>query len=195
MIVFPNVYSQSTIERRFESITDLQFAGIDAELLWDEQRLIACVVSKTVIDDDRRQVIASIEMEKTEWMNEEALAVERYWEQEPNQIRGVVVLPKFQEFGLATAMYETLVLDKKMVIVSDNEQYAGGKALWKHIAKKSKKLAVHVYDANTDSFYPFEAEGDLKYTGTNIVDDIIWSVDPDDSKFPVVLVASEAQHQ
>lgn len=193
MIVFPNVYSLATIERRFELVTTFQFAGIEAELMWDKERLIASVISTQVVDDDRRQVIASIEMEKTEYMHQDALAVERYWQQEPNQIRGVVVENNYREFGLATAMYEALILEKGMVIVSDNDQYEGGKALWKHIAKKSDKLAVHVYNEEIHSFYPFDMDFATKYTGENINDDLIWSIDPDKTKWHIVLVAIDAK--
>ena len=192
MIVFPNAYSLATIERRFELIATFKFAGIEAELMWDSERLIASVISTTVFDEDRRQVIASIEMEKTEYMHQEALAVERYWQQDANQIVGVVVQQNYREYGLATMMYELLVLEKGMVIVSDNDQYEGGKALWKHIAKKSEKLAVHVYDANIERFYPFDTDDVLEYTGNNISDEIIWSIEPDRSKYPVVLIADKA---
>ncbi|ANU39501.1 hypothetical protein [Vibrio scophthalmi] len=189
MIVFPNVYSVDTINRRFEVIDQIRFAGIDADFLWDSTRLMACVVSTEIIDDDRRQVIASIEMQQTEWMNNEALAVERYWQQDPCQIQGVVVQPNFQEFGLATFMYEMLVVRLRMVIVSDNEQYAGGKALWKHIAKKSKSLTVYVFDSKTAKFFPYHDNERMPYTGSNIDDDIIWSLSPNEDKHPIVLIA------
>ena len=188
MFVFPMTYSVSAIERNFETLKELSLAGITADLLWDSTRLVACVVNQHVDDEGRRQVLASIDMEATEWFGEDALAVEKYWEQEPTQIRGVVVKETLREFGLATFMYETLVLDKGLIIVSDNEQYAGGKALWKHIAKFSKKLKVFVFDSKLKQFYPFDSEIRTWYDGSNIPDEEIWSIDPDHEKHPIVLI-------
>ncbi len=190
MIVFPMTYSVNAIARRFETLNEIDLAGIKADLLWDADSLVACVVGHDVDGDDRRQVLASIELERTDWYGEEALAVERYWEQDPTQVRGVIVLDNLRDFGLATFMYEALVLTKGLIIVSDNEQYAGGKALWKHIAKYSKKLDVFIFDSETKLFYPYDGSTKLNYDGNgNIADTEIWSLDPDHAKHPIVLVA------
>ncbi len=192
MFVFPMTYSVSAIERNFEKLKEISLAGITADLLWDSTRLVACVVNQHVDEEGRRQVLASIDMEATKWFGEDALAVEKYWEQEPAQIKGVVVTENLREFGLATFMYETLVLDKGLIIVSDNEQYAGGKALWKHIAKSSKKLKVFVFNSEPKQFYPFDCELRTCYDGSNISDEEIWSIDPDHEKYPIVLIAEPA---
>ncbi|KPU82197.1 hypothetical protein JI57_04510 [Psychromonas sp. PRT-SC03] len=189
MFVFPMTYSVDSIARRFENITAVEIAGIKADFLWDSERLIAIVIDQHIATDGRRKVLASLEMESTKWFGEDALAVEKYWEQEPSQVRGVVVIDNLREFGLATYMYETLILKKGLIIVSDNEQYAGGKALWQHIAKESKKLTIFVFDSEPKLFYPYEEEMRLSYNGSNIPETVIWSIDPDDEKHSVVLIA------
>ncbi len=190
MIILPSAYSLATIERRFERLNSVQFAGIEADLLWDSERLMACAVSKNVIDTDRRQVVASIEMQKAGHLfGKETLSLSRYWEQDPCQIQGVVVLSNYQEYGLATLMYETLVLELGMVIVSDNEQYAGGKALWKHIAQRSERLKVYIFDSEAKTFFPYKDEERICYDGANVNDEDIWSLEPDQAKYAVVLIA------
>lgn len=188
IIVLPTTYSTETIERRFEVVESVQLKDCKADLLWDSGRLISCIVSQE-IEGGRRKVFASLELQKTKWFEEDALAVEKYWQDELVQVQGVVVLDNLQEFGLATFMYETLILKKGLVLVSDNEQYAGGKALWKHIAKTSTDLKVFVFDSVPMKFYPFDTDERLRYLGDNIPDDEIWSIDPDLEKHPIVLIA------
>lgn len=195
MFVFPMTYSVDAIARRFKAISEIEISGIKADFFWDKDRLVASVINKYVDDSGRRQVLASIEMETTKWLGKDALAVEKYWEQEPSQIRGVVVADNLREFGLASYMYETLILKNGLVLISDNEQYAGGKALWQHIARTSTKLSVFVFDSEPKLFYPYEEKIRLRYDGSNIPESDIWSIDPDNEKHPIVLVAESILEQ
>lgn len=193
MFVFPMTYSVNAIARRFETINEIDLGGIKADLLWDDDSLVACIVSQLVGDDGRRQVLASLDMEATNWRGNDAFLVAHYWEQDPAQVRGVVVLKERRDYGLATYIYESLVAEKGLIIVSDNEQYAGGKALWKHIARHSEKLKVYIFDSETKSFFPYEEEDRICYDGTNVSDEEIWSLEPDQTKYSIVLIAEPNQ--
>ncbi|MGD1336080.1 hypothetical protein ACP6H1_27180 [Vibrio harveyi] len=185
-------YSAAAISRRFESIADfrIELANIDATLLWDKNTLVASVISTAQNPNGRYPVLASLELEQTDWKDKTAAyAVERFWEKESMQVRGVVTDPSRRDMGLATYIYETLVLKLGFTLVSDNEQYEGGKALWKKIAAHSRKLNVYVLDSDTLDFHPYGKDGRTIYTGSNIDDVELWSIDPDQSKYGIVLVA------
>ncbi|EKO3827284.1 hypothetical protein NTE12_003687 [Vibrio harveyi] len=189
MPILPADYSASAIERRFTAISSIEVAGVQSHLYWDESTLVASIISNESNANGRYPVIASLELESTEWKEKNSFAVERFWQQDPSQVRGVVVEPKLRDFGLATFIYETLAIDMGMVLVSDNEQYEGGKALWKKIARDSDRLKVYVLDSSTFDFHPYGEDGRTVYTGSNIDDEELWSIDPDDSKFDIVFVA------
>ena len=191
MILFPMAYSKETIDRRFENLETLELQDFHASLLWDSSALVACIVKCEANDQDRYDVIASLEMQATEWRGDAALAVEKYWQQELAQVQGVVVDPKLRDFGLATYMYTSLIIKKGLVLVSDNEQYAGGKALWKHIARTSSELTVYVFDSVTGGFYPFDCTDRTVYNGSNIDDSIIWSDSPNREKYDIVMIAEQ----
>lgn len=192
MILFPTAYSQETIERRFENLESLQIQDIHAALLWDSEGLVACIIKTEANSNGRYDVIASLDLEATQWDGEPALAVEKYWQKDNlSQVQGVVVDPKLRDFGLATYIYTSLIVKKGLILVSDNEQYIGGKALWKHIARTSKELVVYVFDSENGLFYPFDADERIAYDGKNIDDYIIWSDSPSREKYDIVMIAEQ----
>lgn len=90
------------------------------------------------------------------------------------QVNTVVVEPSFRTFGFGFYIYLTLAKAGYM-IVSDNTQYIGGKALWKKIAAKVLKddYAVYVLDHGE---VRLDDKGDpIVYDGSNIDDAELWS--------------------
>lgn len=192
MPIFPTDYSAGAIARRFEEISQIEVAGVHSRLYWDSSALVASIISQEANQNGRYPVLASLELENTNW-KKNSFAIERFWQQAPEQVRGVVVEPKLRDFGLATYMYETLAINMGLVLVSDNEQYEGGKALWKKIASESKKLNVYVLDSETFDFHPYGEDSRTTYTGSNIDDLELWSIEPNRDKYSIVLLAEIAK--
>ena len=91
--------------------------------------------------------------------------------------------------GLASCIYQFLILQKCSVLVSGHEQYPNEKILWQRIAKESKHLAVYVFDCEYDAFYPFTESKRIAYDGVNIPDDEIWSKTPSEENYDFLMVA------
>lgn len=91
------------------------------------------------------------------------------------QVNTVYTDPDFRTSWLAGALY--IVLARyDFAIVSDFQQYNGGKALWKKLAKESdaRNYAVRVWDDNQEDWIKDEDGNPLKYTAANLADDQIW---------------------
>lgn len=193
MIVLPSSYSPDTIKRRFEIINELFLLGSNWLVLYDEKTPFAAVASAEVCDingEPRHRVIAVLEMARREQCGE-VFRVRRFWQDsEALQIEGVVVDPELQNMGLATALYESLVIDKGVTLMSDNHHYEGGKALWKKIARSSEKLAVFVLDTDAGVFFPYDGTR-VCYDGNCIPETEIWSIHPDQDRFGVILIAED----
>ncbi|MCC1519001.1 hypothetical protein KRP55_23405, partial [Salmonella enterica subsp. enterica serovar Indiana] len=86
----------------------------------------------SVIDGDvRHKVVATLELQRRPRL--EGVFVQKFWEeQDVAQIEGIVVDGAVRDVGLASFVYETIVTKAGVVLLSDNEQYEGGKALWQH---------------------------------------------------------------
>ena len=55
-------------------------------------------------------------------------------------MKGIVADGAVRDVGLATFVYETIATKAGVILLSDNEQYEGGKALCQHIARRSTNL-------------------------------------------------------
>lgn len=77
----------------------------------------------------------------------------------------------------AFTLYKSLIMSG-YTIVSDNEQYQGAVALWKKLMS-DKDIKISFYDEKSDT------------KSTNLTPEKIWSKDPDESNFDVVIVASK----
>lgn len=86
----------------------------------------------------------------------------------------------FLYFGLIKAGY---------VVVSDNVQYLGGKALWKKIVKRSKLDDFRVYIVKDADVLVKKDGNPIVYDGINLDDDQIWSLD--NKELFTVLVAKK----
>ena len=85
------------------------------------------------------------------------------------QVDLVQTSKRSQQAGIATEMYLKLAR-AGFTIISDNEQWIGGKKLWKKLAKVSvSDQHAKVFLLRNNKLEP--------YNGTNIPDDEIWSED------------------
>ena len=108
------------------------------------------------------------------------------------QVEGMVVEQGARGKGLATLLYEELVVKCGVILMSDNKQYEAGKALWQKIAQESDKLAVFILDSDVGQFYPYCGDR-VPYNGKGIPEEKIWSLHPDTTKWGVVLVAENRE--
>ncbi|HBN5436117.1 TPA: hypothetical protein L3F55_002035 [Escherichia coli] len=190
MAVIPMSYSPGTVARRFSILDGVTIQGVLYQVIWDSKTPFAAVIeaAPSVIDDDmRHKVVATLELQRRPQL--EGVLVRKFWEDnDVAQIEGIVVDGIVRDVGLATFVYETVASKAGVVLLSDNEQYEGGKALWQHIARRSSELKVFILDTDTAQYYPFDGER-VCYDGKSIPESEIWSEHPDRSKHGVVLVA------
>ncbi|KJV47788.1 hypothetical protein VH86_14470 [Pantoea sp. BL1] len=190
MAIMPMSYSPNTLQRRFEIIDEFEMGSSTYWIIYDRKTPFSAVVDAgpALIENDlRHRVIATLELIRVE--NFDGLSVKAFWQDAAAlQVEGVVVQEIIQGFGLATRMYETLVVHQNITLMSDHHHYEGGKALWKHIAQKSRLLQVFVLDTNEGKFYPYDGTK-IRYDGTCIPESKIWSVHPDESLQGIILIA------
>ena len=190
MAVIPMSYSPGTVARRFSILDGVTIQGVLYQVIWDSKTPFAAVIeaAPSVIDGDmRHKVVATLELQRRPQL--EGVLVRKFWEDsDVAQIEGIVVDGTVRDVGLATFVYETVASKAGVVLLSDNEQYEGGKALWQHIARRSSELKVFILDTDAAQYYPFDGER-VCYDGGSIPESEIWSEHPDRSKHGVVLVA------
>lgn len=190
MAVIPMSYSPGTVARRFSILDGVTIQGVLYQVIWDSKTPFAAVIeaAPSIIDGDmRHKVVATLELQRRPQL--EGVLVRKFWEDnDVAQIEGIVVDGIVRDVGLATFVYETVASKAGVVLLSDNEQYEGGKALWQHIARRSSELKVFILDTDTAQYYPFDGER-VCYDGKSIPESEIWGEHPDRSKHGVVLVA------
>ncbi|NIF24255.1 hypothetical protein [Candidatus Pantoea multigeneris] len=193
MVVLPASYSPETVARNFDIVEEFSIGDVNYwTLLHKESVLIAVAEATTsmINHDDRHRVVASLSLVRHEGFS--GLGVKSFWqEKDLLQVEGVVVEEDVRNYGLATRLYEYLVIQRKIVLMSDDLHYRGGKALWQHIAKKSQHIAVYVLDSASGKFYPYDGSR-VRYDGVSIDEQEIWSQHPDLSCQEMVLIAEDA---
>ncbi|KAB8305984.1 MULTISPECIES: hypothetical protein [Rahnella] len=192
MIVLERSYSPATLARRFEVIDEIRFNNIDMLVIYDEKiPFIAIAEAQTRTDnrgENRHHVVATLELARRE-NSDEMLEVRQFWEDDKAfQVEGVVVNSGMRDYRLATLLYETLVVKKHLTLMSDNDHYTGGRALWKRLAQDSAGLLVFILDTEKGQFYPYDGSK-MRYDGVSIPESAIWSSHPDQTHWPVVLIA------
>lgn len=81
---------------------------------------------------------------------------------------------KYMSKGIISNVY--LEIAKHSIIVSDNLQYEGGKALWKKLAKiKPNNIKCLVYSEKENGRVFEDENGIIDYNGSNIDDSEIWT--------------------
>ncbi|WP_338512961.1 hypothetical protein [Erwinia aphidicola] len=191
MIVYPVSYSPSAVARAFKIVHSFEIAGVAMAVIYDAATPRAAIIKTKPEEIDgvmRNRAIAILELERKKTIGDIVLSVERFWQDDALQVESVCVEGTQRELGLATLLYETLVNECGVVLMSDHMHYPGGKALWKKIAEQSKSLAIFVLDTDVGAFFPYDGQH-LLYNGVSIPEDAIWSLHPDESRRGVILVA------
>ncbi|ORM71946.1 hypothetical protein [Pantoea rwandensis] len=193
MAIMPMSYSPNTLQRRFDVIDEFELGSTTYWIIYDRKTPFAAVVDAgpVLIENDmRHRVIATLELARVE--NFSGFSVKAFWQDASAlQVEGIVVQEIMQGFGLATRIYETLVVKENITLMSDHHHYEGGKALWKYIAQKSRLLQVFVLNTEEGKFYPYDGTK-IRYDGLSIPENKIWSIHPDDSLRGVILIAENS---
>ena len=182
-------YSSSALEREYQELVSFPLDNEANELVrfvLSNDKSHAAVVRAIPDDNDRHQILTKLEFYAH---GEETFKVARLWEnQDYRQVELVSTDLRSRNSALATYLYIYCVVVGGMVIFSDNEQTMGGQALWKNIAKIGQRLlSVYVFDSSENAFLLCDKGERLVYTGGNVDDEDVWSLEPDRTKENVIL--------
>lgn len=196
MIVMPTTYSPMTVARAFKQVEEFELSGRLLHVIYDPQTPRAAIIEadiETFEGVPRHRVVAALDLQRKPTLGKDIVAVERCWE-DANiiQVEGICVDPAERDKGLATRLYEALILHCGITLVSDFDQYEGGKMLWQKIARESDQIAVFVLDTEQGAFWPYDGSKVI-YDGGCIPEERIWSIAPDQKCHGVVLVAENRQ--
>jgi len=196
MIVMPTTYSPMTVARAFKHVEEFELSGRLLHVIYDPQTPRAAIIEadiETFEGVPRHRVVAALDLQRKPTLGKDIVAVERCWE-DANiiQVEGICVDPAERDKGLATRLYEALILRCGITLVSDFDQYEGGKMLWQKIARESDQIAVFVLDTEQGAFWPYDGSKVI-YDGGCIPEERIWSISPDQKCHGVVLVAENRQ--
>ncbi|MDI3362281.1 MULTISPECIES: GNAT family N-acetyltransferase [Lelliottia] len=192
MIVMPTTYSPMTVARSFQLVEEFELSGRVLHVIYDSQTPRAAIIEADIETFDgvpRHRVVAALDLQRKAQLGKDIVAVERCWE-DANlvQVEGICVAPGERDKGLATRLYEALILQCGITLVSDFEQYDGGKMLWQKIARESDHIVVFVLDTEQSAFWPYDGSK-VVYDGGCIPEERIWSLSPDQKCHGIVLVA------
>lgn len=196
MIVMPTTYSPMAVARSFKVVDTFELSGRILLVIYDRQTPRAAIIEADIEIFNgvpRHRVLAALDLQRKPYLGNDILTVERCWEEASVfQIEGICVNPSERDKGLATRLYEALILRCGVTLISDFEQYDGGKMLWQKIERESEYISVFILDTEQNAFWPYDGSKVI-YDGGCIPEERIWSMSPDTKCHGVVLVAEEKQ--
>lgn len=134
MIVMPTTYSPMTVARAFNVVEEFALSGRVLHVIYDRQTPRAAIIEADVEMFEgvpRHRVIAALDLQYKSALGRDIVAVERCWEDtHVLQAEGVCVDPAERDKGLATRLYEALILKCGITLISDFEQYDGTKVIY-----------------------------------------------------------------
>ncbi|WP_226860670.1 hypothetical protein [Dickeya dianthicola] len=139
MAILPMSYSPATVAREYRKIgeTGVNGRAVDIYIHSDRHHAVAIYGEPDDVDGDLRHVVVAkidLKSRNSDDETETILAVIGYYENlqpvntHPAQVEGVIVTKRERNANVASAMYKALINDG-IVLVSDNLQFPGGKAL------------------------------------------------------------------
>jgi hypothetical protein len=129
MAMMPMSYSPDTVARRFTVLEEVIIRDTLYQVIFDADIPFAAVIDVTPFihhSGFRHRVVATLELQRCPQL--EGILVRSFWETGAlAQVEGVLVEGALRDIGLATLIYETVVNKAGITLLSDNEQYEGGK--------------------------------------------------------------------
>lgn len=133
MIVMPTTYSPMTVARSFRVVEEIELSGRLLQVIYDKQTPRAAIIEADIevfAGVPRHRVLAALDLQRKKEFGSDIIAVERWWEDSDLvQVEGICVSPGERDKGLATRLYEALILQCGITLISDFDQYDGGKML------------------------------------------------------------------
>lgn len=169
-------YSEETIKREFDIVANFDTGGQKYWVIIKRDRSFAVVGYFGNLPEDKTEfrliIIAKADFKddlELSFFNEIDVSAKNAL-----QIDGVEVYDTKKMSGIGSRFYFALA-KYGFVIISDNFQYLGGKALWKKIASKADSENCSVYVINEGEPLT-DRDGDLiNYDGSNLDDDELWA--------------------
>lgn len=151
MILYPISYSPAALERAFDVTGMADVLGVPALIVLRKDKTAAAIIyAEPSLEENgelRHLVAAKLDLipRKSIDQNESILVVKRYRESKAIvQVEGVVVDKPVQDTRVATTLYEHLVVDKELILMSDDDQYIGGQNIWNLAPNESRQSIVLV---------------------------------------------------
>lgn len=174
-----NFYSEDTIKRDFDVIDISSFKGDKAVTIISKTKKFAVIGRMGIRKEDKKVgifIIGTVEFKDTPNIS--------YKEDIPTsenvlQVDSAEIKPKDKTKGFGVLLYCNLA-KYGFVIISDNFQYIGGKALWKKIASLAQFRKLNVYIIENGKPMLDEDGKPIKYDGSNIDDADIWAAPTSD---------------
>jgi hypothetical protein len=103
------------------------------------------------------------------------------------QVSSAYINEKYKDLGIASKAYQFLV-DKGYIVVSDCIQYKDGQELWRKLSRQSgKDYKVFIVDSTSGEILCDENGNAIEYNSKNLIDDKIWSMEPDRKSITTLL--------
>ncbi|MDD1793609.1 hypothetical protein LRP50_10760 [Enterovibrio sp. ZSDZ42] len=184
--ILPNSYSTRALQRDCDELYSARASnGAMVSFYVQKENHYACAVNAEAGPEGRHEVITKMEFNQD---RDGLISVSRFFEDDTyQQVELVATDRRVRNSGIATALYELLVRFRSLKIVSDSEQYEGGKAIWQKLAERGK-VSVYIYDTEAEEFFAVNGTR-VKYDGSNIPEATIWSTDPNREKEHILLTA------
>ncbi|MCU5775366.1 hypothetical protein N5923_22340 [Erwiniaceae bacterium BAC15a-03b] len=121
MIVMPQSYSPGALKRRFRIIEELMIRDKAFFIIYDEKAPLAAIIKAELSDvngEARHEVVARLDLVRRDQCDE-VYSVRDFWQNtDALQVEGVVVVTAERDEGLATKLYESLVLKEGITLIS-----------------------------------------------------------------------------
>ena len=168
-----NFYSEDTIKRDFDLIDVGTFKGDKTATLISKTKKFAVIGKMGVRKEDGK--VGLFIIGTVEFKDEPNISYDRAIpSKNALQVDVVEIKQSDKARGFGVLLYCNLV-KYGYIIISDNVQYIGGKALWKKIASMSQFKKLDVYVIENGKPVLDETGEPKKYNGTNIDDAEIWA--------------------
>jgi hypothetical protein len=173
--------SDKSLQRDYLHLAKLEGTEFDFWLLKTKKAALVTTPTKDTIGENRNLIIVDLHFD-----NRSMIPIDKEL-----QVHTVLTSPSYRGRGLAMALYVVLCR-YGYTIVSDFEQFNGGKALWKKMAAESdaRKFKIRIWSDDTGDWVRDANNQPVFYDTINLSDDAIWHDFKSHMEPPTLLVLS-----
>ena len=169
-------YSEETVKREFDIVAHFDISNQKYWVIIKRDRSFAVVGYFGNLPEDNT-AFRLIIIAKADFKEDLELSFFNEIDIKKNnalQIDGVEVYDSRKMGGIGSRFYFALA-QYGFVVISDNFQYLGGKALWKKIASRAKQENCSVFVIDDGEPLTDENGNLIEYDGSNLDDDELWA--------------------